>query len=158
MKYSKERAMAQIAATSLKSKKLPVGTELTIDTITTDNFIQNKGQDNEKLVPNDTLVCTSKDGIIRVPVREFMKMKTAEGKALYSTEEGSKDAELAGSFKITASIDRVDRNDNVIYPTFAYNRADDFFAGKIQWDALVDGGVKGGQKFDAVQNYTVAEL
>jgi len=154
MKYSKERAMEQIAATSLKSRKLAVNTELTITAVTTGHYKQ-----NDKEVANDTLVCETADGIIKVPVREFMKMKNeVVGEKLYSSEEGSKDIEFAGKVKIVAAEDRLDRNDNVIYPTFAYNRADDFFNGVIQWDDLVASGLKAGSSFDPVQNYTVAVL
>ena len=154
MKYSKERAMEQIAATSLKSRKLPLNTVLTLSGVTPGHYEQ-----NGKEVANDTLICETADGIIKIPVREFMKMKNEKvGEKLYSAEEGSKDVDFPGKVEIVAAEDRLDRNNNVIMPTFAYNRADDFFAGKIQWDDLVASGTKAGQTFDPVQNYTVAVL
>jgi len=153
MKYSKERAMEQIAATSLKARKLDVNTELSISGLTKGSFEQ-----NGKEVANDTLICETPNGIVKVPVREFMKMKGENGAKTYTSEAGSTDIEFPGKFKVVTAEDRLDRNDNVIYPTFAYNRADDFFAGTIDWDTLVGSGVKAGSNFDPVQNYTIAIL
>ena len=149
MKYSKERANAQIAATSLKSSKLDAGTELTLVDIIEGSFEQ-----NGKEVPNDVMLCETSNGNVRVPVREFMKMKT-DGK-LYASEEGAKEIELPGKFKVVSSEPREDRNGKAIYPIFAYNKAQEFLDGAVDWNGLVDGGTKTDHGFDQVQNYTIA--
>ena len=150
MKYNKSRAMAQVAATSLKSNIVENGTELTLVEIVEGSFEQ-----NGKEVPNDVMLCETKDGNVRVPVREFMKMKS-EG-SLYGSEEGSKDIELPGKFTIVDAEPRNDRDGNPIFPVFAYNKAQEFLDGEVaDWSELVAGGTKANHGFDQVQNYTIS--
>jgi len=152
MKYSKERAIAQIAAASLKSAILPNGTELSLVSIVEQEL--DNGQ------PNDILLCESKDGNIRVPVRELMKMKTEDGSSVYGSEEGATEVELPGKFKIVSAEPRTDRDGDAVYPIFAYNKAQEQLdAGGIDWAELKAGGLKANNGgFDQVQNYTIATM
>jgi hypothetical protein len=151
MKYSKTRAVQQIAAAALKSRKLAVGTELVA--VSVDERTLEDG------TPNDVLLCESASGNIRVPMRELLKMKTAEGKNIFAIEEGSSEVDLPGKVKIVGAEDRKDRNGKTIYPIFAYNlAASQLEAGSIDCEKLVAGGLKDNHGMDPVQNYTVAVL
>lgn len=151
MKYNRDRANAQIAATSLKSAIVEPGTELTLVSIIEGSFEQ-----NGKEVPNDVMLCETPEGNVRVPVREFMKMKT-DGD-LFQAEEGAKEIDLPGKFKIVSSEGRTDRDGDAIYPVFAYNKAQEFLDGEVSdWAELKKAGLKANNGgFDQVQNYTIA--
>ncbi|MDH5533919.1 MAG: hypothetical protein OEX81_05860 [Candidatus Pacebacteria bacterium] len=151
MNYSKKRAMAQIAAFSLKSKIVAPGTSLKLVDIQTGSFEQNGNE-----VANDVMLCETKDGNLRVPVREFLKMKNSDGTPVFKSEEGSDEVSFPNNFKIVSSKPRTDRDGNAIYPTYAYKKVDDFFDGAIDWNGLVDGGLKKDHGFDQVQDYTIS--
>lgn len=149
--YSKSRAMDQMNTPGLKSKKLAPGTKLTID-----EFVEQETKVNGKTRITDYALCTGKDGRIRVPVAELLKMQTADGKSIFHTEEGSDKGKFPEEFVIESSTDRTDRNGNVVYPLAAYNLAGDFLEGKVaDWNALVAGGLNESRTYDAVQNYIV---
>lgn len=154
MKYPKERAMAQVALANLKSKKLPVGTELTVV-----DFVEGKLTSNEK-VPNDMFIATTSEGKrVRIPARELLKMTTEGGGSSFTSEAGKSEVIIPDKFKIVKAEDRKDRNDNPVYPIGAYKLGADFLAGKVKgWDNLVAGGIKEDNKLDVVQNYQIAIL
>jgi len=149
-KYSRSRAVAQIAAASLKGAIVPTGTVLAVAEIVEGEL--DNGQ------PNDVMLCSTESGNIRVPVREFLKMNAGEGKHFVG-EEGSDEVELAAKFKITGAEPRKDRDGDPVFPIFAYNLGQaQLDAGEIDWAALKAGGLKAGNKLDQVQNYTIEIL
>jgi hypothetical protein len=151
MKYSRTRAIEQIAAAALKSRKIEIGTELTVSSVIEGELAN--GQANE------VLLCETTKGNIRVPVRELLKMKQADGSNVFSMEEGAAEVELPGKLKIVSSTDRTDRDGDTVYPIYAYKKAEEQLeAGNIDWSALKDGGLKKDHGFDPVQNYVVAVL
>lgn len=153
MKVEKERAYAQVAATALKSSKLPAGTELTIS-----DYVQKDTKGNNgKMIANDHFVCVSAGKRINISARELFKMSTENG-ALPFKSEGA-DVVVADKIKILSSVDREDRNGNKVYPTFSYKLAQEFLDGKVEgWDNLVAGGLVEDNKFGPVQNYSIAVL
>ena len=141
--------MAQVAIKNLKYSKLPEGTELTIRDI-----VANESDGRVE----DCMICHNADGqLVRVPVREYMKMKEANGKDLFAGEEGDDEIQMPNSFVIVSSEDREDRDGNKVYPIFAYRAADDFFhsQGAMEYKELVAQGLKDDNEFEPVQNYTI---
>lgn len=155
MKFPKERAYQAVVATSLKSKKLEVGTELTLL-----NIVQGSIKNGNRDVVNDVLIMSDNTGKrLRVPMRELVKMRTPDNKELFSNIEGTEDVNIAERLKIVSSTDRKDQSGAVIYPLQAYKLQDDFLNNKIQgWNNLVAGGLKDNHGFEPVQDYIVAAL
>ncbi len=150
--YSKQRALAQTSATSIKSKTLAVGTVITFSEVL-EGEIQG-GSNAGK--PNDTMLCETAEGALNIPVREFLKMKIENGKH-YTGEDD--EIQFAEKFSIVSSVDRKDRDGDLVYPIFAYNLAQEQLDnGAIQWNELKEGGIKDDNKFAPVQDYTIAIL
>lgn len=154
MKYSRKRVLAQVSATSLKSAKLPVGLELTIEAVRTGELKDAQGND----VPNDVLICNSAKGRIAIPMREYTRFRTADNSPMW-TGEGSTEVELHERFKIASSEDRKTKDGQTIYPIFAYKAIDEQLkTNAVDWNALVESGLKDNHGYDAVQNYTTEVL
>lgn len=152
----KARAQEQIAAGALKSKKLPVGTTVRLEQLKTQSFGEGE---NEQ--PNDQLICILVEDKkrIKVPVREYLKMNIEDGGGEhFQFEAGQDNVKFPKSFTIKESKDRLDKDDNPIYPVFAYKLAEDFIAkgSDMAWSELVAGGEKDDHNFDIVQNYTIS--
>ena len=157
MNYSQERAQQQIQANALKSKKIPKGTKLNFKEIITGNFTDSRGNE----VPNDQILAIDPDGKrIKIPVREYLKMIVEGGGEHYSGESGRDTVKFPAGIEIKSSKNRVDKDDNPIFPVHAYNLADDFLAtgSEMQWADLVAGKVKDVHPFDVVQDYTISKL
>jgi hypothetical protein len=152
-KYSKERAMAQVSADSLKATILEPGTTLKMV-----DMVENTFKQGTKEVPADYMLMeTSAGRTLRLPVRELFKMKSENG-PIMSTENGADEVGIPTGLKVVASEDRLDRDGDKIYPIFAYNKGQEMLdSGEIDWTALKKGGLKAGT-FAPVQNYTVEIL
>jgi hypothetical protein len=150
--YSKQRALAQTSATSIKFKTLVAGTIISLSEII-EGEIQGG---NNAGKPNDMLLCETADGALNIPVREFLKMTVENGKH-YTGEDN--EIMFAEKFQIKSSEDRKDRDGDLVYPVFAYNLAQEQLDnGGIDWTALKEGGIKEDNKFEPVQNYTITIL
>lgn len=100
LSYSKKSANSLIAARSLKNKKLPEGTKLTVDNIVND----------EAEARMHYLLCTTKDGRVRVPMKDFINMTNVKGGPSYHEGEGD-DTEsivIPGAFTIAVSLTVLD--------------------------------------------------
>ena len=154
MLYSKERAMAQISAQSLKSKIIPVGSELVLEEMNKQDF---EGTDKA----NDWILCSIKgeNKNVKIPVRELFKMTVAGGKKMFTTSEGSDDIKFPKSVTITKAEGRTDREDREVFPVFAYENAQEYLdadSADRSWEMLIEGGLKDNHPFDQVQDYTVS--
>lgn len=151
----KQRAQEQIQAGALKSKKIPVGDRIALEQLKSDDFEDARGNKQA----NDQLIClTPGKKRIKVPVREYLKMAIEGGGSHYKSEEGQDNVKFPKAFIIKKSEDRTDREDNPIFPVFAYKLAEDFVAegADMTWKELVAGGIKDSHDFDQVQNYTIS--
>jgi hypothetical protein len=160
MKYNKKKAHEQINSVALKSKKLPVGTELTVLDIVPGTMKQKIGT-GEREVANDVASCITNEGKrIRVPMRELLRFQTADKKEIHSVAD-AENIEFPDRFKIVSSSDRRDRKNEIIYPIQAYKLGQDFLEGKEAantWDKVVAGGLRDGHNLDPVQDYAIAAL
>jgi len=156
MRFPKSRVLAQVAAVSLKTNKLAIGTELTILDIDQKEITRADGSS----VLNDVALCESKSGNVRVPMRELLKMTREDDGKMFATEDGSDDVELPVKFKIVGSADRKNsRTGDTIYPIYAYKGVEDMLeSGNIDWNKLVENGLKKDHGFDPVQDYTIAVI
>jgi len=156
MKYSKARALAQVAAASLKYAKLPIGEELSLVDVKADEIEDNNGN----MIPNDTAIFAKKSGgNVKVSLRELFKMSTTDGGNLYSAEDDADEVEIPEKIAVRDSEDRTDSQDRTVFPILAYKGAEEMLkSGDIDWNALVEAGVKEDHGFEPVQNYTVEEL
>jgi len=152
----KTRAQQQIAAGSLKSKKISAGEVLEFEQLVPGDFTNSRGDK----VPNDQIICVKQDGKrVKVPVREYLKMNTSgEDSKLYKTNNESDEVKFPTSITITSSKDRLDRDGNNILPVFAYEKAEEFLAegSNMTWSELVKAGEKKEHSFDIVQDYTIS--
>jgi len=141
---------------SAKSHKFPAGAVISIEGITEDSYIADgKEQANDKLhisVAN----AGAKDGKYILPCREFLKMSTTDDSESLFSEEGANTI-FPASFEVKSSEDRKDRDDNEVYPVQAYNgfEAQIEAGAGIDWNGLVESGVKADNTLTPVQNYTV---
>jgi len=152
MIYSKAKANAQTQMASLKYVNIEEGEVLTFQDILESEYDQNGVK-----VPNDAVKCEDKTGkFLKLPVREFLKMDTGSDKH-YKGEAGEDDIKFPTSITIKSKSDRKDRDGNVTYPLFAYNKAAEFMAegSTLEWEDLLKGGVKADNKFSPVQDYVV---
>lgn len=153
---SARRQKMDRALPSAKSFAFPVGSIINIVSLQAAEYKDGAGE----MIPNDKFVAKVQkpDGEVidcTFPVRELLKGKQAEGSAPIFTEEG-KNTHFAAAYKIAATEDRKDRNDNEVYPVQAYNAFEaQLEAGTgIDWNTLVASGVKDGNTLSPVQNYT----
>lgn len=155
MKYDFKRAKAQIGGKSLKGAILPKGTVIEINEFTENSFKDNQGKEQ----PNDQLLCMASGDPLRVPVREFLKMKIEGEGTHFDHEEGAETCDFPGKFEVVASEDRKDQAGNTIYPVMAYNDAEkQLKANDINWNELVKSGLRDDHGLPAVQNYTIKLL
>lgn len=110
--YPKKRVAAQVIATGLKSEKLAVGTKLTVESINMFDPIVVGTTERFK----DFALCNSGQKQVKVPMNEFLRFKTKDGKPVYQNEGESENSKLPNSLTIEGSTDRKDRNGNTIYP------------------------------------------
>jgi len=150
--YNKVRAMKQVIATGLKAKKLAVGTELSVESVTEQDPIIVNGVERFR----DFALCNSKDGQVRIPMNEFLRFKTKDGKPVYQAEDAAENIKLPSTLKIESSTDRKDRVGNTIYPLQAYKLSQELVDGTKTWEECVAAGLKPGVTFDAVQDYIVS--
>lgn len=158
MIYSKKRAHEQTLAVSLKSRKVEPETVFTVD-----STIEGTVQQNNRTLANDILVVTKNTGEqVNIPMREFLRMRTADGKKVVSNTEDAENISIPDRFKVVSSEDRKDQAGNTIYPIQAYKLGQKMLDGEISgagaWAEVVAGGMKDGHKFEPVQNYTIAVL
>lgn len=152
MNYSKSRAVKQLAASGLKTRKIEPGTKLVMETIEAQETVVN-GQTRI----TDFAMCVSEKGRVRVPIAELLKMKKKDGKVVFSAENGNENVQLPDIFTIESSEDRKDRNGNVVYPLRAYALADAFTKGEIKtWAELIAGGPAENHGLDPVQDYVIS--
>lgn len=155
IKISKVRFLAQKDAMSLKYNKLDPGTTIHFQELKEDTIVN-----SDREVPNDVIFgATEKGDSIKLPVREIIRMRTADGKSLIQSEADSNSIDFPTGVKIVESKDRKGRNDKIVYPIGSYLLVNDLMAGKIDYQELLDGGMKennGG--FEPVQDYIVEEI
>lgn len=155
--YSKKRLVAQQNGNkSLKyMEPLAPGTVVTINDIVRDSYTTKDGE-----VINDTLMCTTNEGVsVKFPVKEFNKM-TLEGEA-YEGEAGTDAIELPDAFTIISSEDRKftpqgSDVEQTLFPTFSYKDGRKFVESKgdMEWTKMLEGGLLSPNPYKAVQNYT----
>lgn len=152
MNYSKAKVNKQTQMSSLKYIDIAEGTVLNFKDIIDGEFEQ-----NGEIVPNDSVKCVENgDGrTIKLPVREFLKM-TTEGD-LFQSEDGNDNVKFPKSITIKSKADREDRDGNVVFPLFAYNKAEEFLAegSDLEWSDLLAGDLKADHGYSPVQDYTV---
>jgi len=150
MKLERSRVLAQVNARSLKATVIEPGTTVSVIDIDT------KELDNGQ--PNDMLLCETSNGLLNIPVREYLKMTVVDGKA-YTAEDGDTEVEILDQFTVVSSEDRKSRDGETIYPSYAYNAFDEQReSGNFSWNDLVASGLKADFNGPAVQNYTVKGL
>jgi len=153
--YNRQDLLNQTNVKNLKSEVLAPGTTLKITAVRKDTL---KRGDKEEL--NHQLICSTEKGNILVSVREYTRMKIEAGKA-YDGEEGTEEIYFPEAFSIVTSVDRKDRDGDVIFPVFAYAKGQEFLDsnGSMTWTELKEGGmVDDIERFSAVQDYTIAVL
>lgn len=141
---------------SAKSQKFPAGTVIEVVGMRAGTYeIDGKEVANDKLEVNVTGAGEAQNGKYLLPCREFLKAKTAEGSEPLYNEEGG-NTHFPAQFKVVSSEDRKDREGKEVYPVQAYKGFEDMIeAGKgIDWNALVESGVKDDNELSPVQNYT----
>lgn len=153
--YSKSRILAQSGSKSFISKKIAPGTVLTIVDIALQEFEDNNGNK----VKNDMLIVTDGDNAsIKLPVKEFMKMKVLKGER-YEGDSDNDEISLPSTIKIINSEDRKGLGeDEPRYPTYAYKGAQEFIDSKGALDykeTVINSGLREDNPFDPIQNYEV---
>jgi hypothetical protein len=147
----RDRAVKQLAASNLKSVKLEKGEVLTLVDIEESDI-----EINGKSRPNDIVVFSTSKGLKRTSLGEVLRFRLEDGSTLMNQEEG--DLEIPSQIKIHGSEDRVSSvTGEPIYPVMAYKAFEkQREAGNgIDWNALVESGVKADNKYAPVQNYTI---
>ena len=86
-----------------------------------------------------------------------MKLSSCNDTPLYISEQDVDEVELPTKIKIVSSVNRMDRFGNKFYRYKAYNKAEEFYhsEGQMSWEDLVSSGLKEGNSYDPVQDYTV---
>ena len=150
VKYSKQSLLKQTVATGLKAAKIPANTEIKILELKEGKL------DNGDL--NDSLLCEMNGKKLTVPVREYSRMTVQKGKA-YDAEDGDDEITFPDSFVIVSSVDRKDRDGDVMFPVYAYNAFEaQRLESKLDFAALKASGTLEGRTFDPVQDYTISIL
>lgn len=152
---SARRSQMDKTLPSAKSHKLPVGAIIEITGKKEESYTL-----GNEVVPNDKLRINvqgaeAKNGEYYFPVRELLKAKTANGSEPLFTEEGG-ETFFPSKLTVVSSEDRTDRNGQPVYPVQAYKAFEaQIEAGAgIDWNALVESGVKDDNELAPVQNYT----
>ena len=150
MRVSVERMRAQISAPSLSRRPLNVGDEVIINSII-ENDIQLQGG----VQANDSLICTiNKREMVRITLREYLKMVDIDNQGLYQVEEGSDRAALPEGFVVVKATPRM-VNGEKVYPLGAYNDADKFFSAEITVEELYQSGVDKCRGFQPKNDYVI---
>jgi len=161
VKINRARRIAQTQTKSFKSNIMPVGAILAVLSLE-EGTIKVEGKQD---VYNDVLLCSHLDTgkTIKLPLREFNKMKTSEGNDLVRASEGGEET-FPQSIIIKSSKNREgkdkDGNSAPFYPAYAYNGSDDFYNAigtdnEMEWSDLLETGVKDDNTFDHVQDYVI---
>jgi hypothetical protein len=156
MKVNRERAMAQVAATGLKSAKLEPGTILTLVGIETGE----RPGPNDTKIPSDTVRFSTEKGLIKVSLGEVLRFTKEDGGSFLTGDDTTADVEIPSKLKISSSTDRVSAlTGEKIYPVMAYNAFEKMRdAGQgIDWNKLVESSVRKDNQYAPVQNYVVIE-
>jgi len=152
VKYSKQDLLKQTAATGLKAAKIPANTTIVIIDLKRGKLA------NGDL--NDVLLCDMNGKKLNIPIREYNKFIIQNGKA-FTCEDGSDEIEFPNEFVIVSSVDRKDRDGDVMYPVYAYNDFEEQTkeeGSSIDFAALKASKLKEGNKFEPVQDYTISIL
>lgn len=153
--YPTERFSGILRAQPLRFKKIPLNTHLIAVSVVVGTMIQRK---TRVIVPNDVGIFQDVSGKkrYRIPMREFVNFNLSEGKTISDYQEEFK--RLPDQIMVVASSDRVNQNGKIMYPIEAYLLSKEFLNEEINYQDLLNGGMKEGHTFDAIQDYTVAIL
>jgi hypothetical protein len=116
-------------------------------------------EQNGTMVPNDSIKSLDENNrLIKLPIREFLKMKTDDNAPHYVAEGGNDNVKLPTAITIKSKEDRKDRDGDLVYPMYAYILADDYLAdgADMSWPELKKGGLNKDNTYKPVQDYTVA--
>jgi len=69
--------------------------------------------------PADYLICEHQGGILRMPLKEYFKLRVVNAPLFTLDDYG--DVEIHTKFKILSVDDRTDLNGDIVYPHAAYN-------------------------------------
>lgn len=145
--------MQQASAGSIKNHRLKVGERLIFKRLIPGEIAYSK----DYVVPNDSIFCyAEKEGRNKkISVREFFKMTIEGDEHFHETESGK--VKFPAGVEIVSMKNRLDQDNNPIYPLAAYKLVKEFIdaKGSMSWSQLVEGGTKDGHTFDPVQDYTV---
>jgi len=148
--YSRATLDEHRQSQGLKTTLLVPGTTLNVERIKHVEL-----EDNET-APRDLLICKNAANgvIVRVPIREFVKMTAKDGGDIVLGEGDN--IEFPSSFKIESSSARQFEGKDQM-PVQAYN---DYAAmrkaNNFDWDKLFASGLKDGHGMDPVQDYTIS--
>ena len=112
---------------------------------------------------NDSLLVTNSEGAkFRLPISDLTRMELIAGQSLYTSEDDSESLDLPNQITIVSSKDREFEGD-IVYPLFAYKRAQEFLDGmdddepSVSWAELVkEGDLNDDNTLKPVQNYTIS--
>lgn len=154
--YSKSRILSQAGATNFTSKKIAVGTVLTIQDVSKSEYPDRNGNpvNNDKLILHD-----SAGSVMTITVKEYMKFKVAKDVERYHSDSDNDDITLPGQITIIKSEDRLDSKGRKRYPTYAYTGAQAFIDSKGALDyieTVIESPLREDNPFDVLQVYTVA--
>jgi hypothetical protein len=149
----KSRAFAQTPASSIKGKKLEAGTVIKLTTVVNGTI---QGTDT----PNDLIFCETPTGMLKIPVREYMKFKFENSNA-FSAENDSEEIVLNENFEVVSSEDREDRDGDLVYPSYAYKAfQEQVDTNSFDWNELKASGLKEDLegKITPVQDYVMRAI
>ena len=152
--YSREAAMQQVSAQSIKTAKLEKGMLFSDLEVVPGTLTNANGEE----IPNDKFIFKTTKGLKSMSAREYFKLIPEGDKSLRVDGEDEDKVMIATSFIVKDMEDRLDSNQNKVYPINAYVGVSKFLDNKnkdYQWNELVADGLKEGNTFDPVQNYTI---
>jgi hypothetical protein len=148
--YSKAILDDHRQSQGLKTTLLAVGTVLNVDRI------KQVELDEGETAPRDILICKNAETgvIVRVPIREFVKMQNADGGEIVTGEGDS--IEFPSSFKIAAANPRQFEGKDQM-PVQAYSAYDAMRkANSFDWDKLFASDLKDNHGMSPVQDYKIS--
>lgn len=153
MKYSMKRMASQIQMKNCKYITLREGLKLAI-TAVVEGTIHRNGMEQSA----DYMICQDPNGMkFKLMMRDYLKMKVNNGSS-YMSESGSDMIQLPKSIEIVGHENRRDRDHNVMYPIFAYNKVDEMLAsedGSFTYENMLMGGLREDHNFEPTKNYTI---
>ena len=150
--YSRQAIQSQTKMKSLKyMRALEAGTELTVTGTHKGSYQDDQG----KTVINDSILTRSSNGeVIKIAFTDYTAMAVTNGD-LFTGDSDNDVIELPSKIVIVSAKDKTTSAGEPMLPLFAYEGIESFNKNEIDFNGLLETGVKTDREYSALQAYTV---